>query len=200
MLRRHRRTAGQALVELALSVTLIFLLVAAAVDLGLMFFTLQGMRTGAQEGATFGSYPVQVLAADGSLDRVDLNYNQIVQRVRNASGANSTGFANLQDLDNNGTRDELQTGDAKHTNPQSADSWIYVQLLGGANPNNLTGTCPTNVSGAGMQLGGRNCWIRVTVRYNYRFQFPLAPSFGQTFTLRVTQTMPIRSSYFTSNP
>lgn len=198
MLRRHRRTAGQALVELALSITLIFFLLAAAVDLGLMFFTLQGMRTAAQEGANFGSYPVQVLNSDGSLNRVDLNYTQIVQRVRNSSGANSTGFANLQDLDNNGVRDDAEGSNVLHANPRNASSWIYVELLGGANPNNLTGTCATNVAGSGMQLGGRNCWIRVTVRYNYRLQFPLAPSFGSTFRLQVRQTMPIRSSIYTS--
>jgi hypothetical protein len=197
MLRRHRRTQGQALVELALAITLIFFLVAAAVDVGLMYFTLQGMRTAAQEGATFGSYPVAVLNGDGSLNRVDLNYTQIVQRVRGASGATSTGFANMQDLDGNGVRDDTETGDPLHSNPQNADSWIYVQLRGGANPNNLTGTCATSVAGQGMQFGGRNCWIQVTVRYNYRLQFPLAPSFGTTFKLQVRQTMPIRSAYFT---
>lgn len=200
MPRRHRRTAGQALVELALSVTFIFLLVAAAVDLGLMFFTLQGMRTAAQEGATFGSYPVQVMNNDGSLNRVDLNYTQIVDRVRNSSGANSTGFANLQDLDSNGVRDINEGSNVLHANPQNPNAWIYIELVGGANPNNLTGTCATNVAGSGMQLGGRNCWIRVTVRYNYRLQFPLAPSFGRNFQLQVRQTMPIRSSIYTSNP
>jgi hypothetical protein len=196
MLRRSRRAAGQALVELALAITFIFLLLAAAVDLGLMFFTLQGMRAAAQEGATFGSYPVAVMNNDGTINRVDLDYTRIVQRIRNAGGTNSTGFANLQDLDSNGVRDEFEGGNPAHANPRSPDSWIYIELLGGANANNLTGTCATNVSGAGMQLGGRNCWIRVTVRYNYRLQFPFAPSFGNTFRLQVRQTMPVRSSVY----
>lgn len=195
MLRRRHRTPGQALVELALAITFIFFLLAAAVDIGLIFFTLQGMRTAAQEGAAFGSYPALVMNQDGTVNRVDLRYTEIRNRVRNSGGATSSGFANLQDLDNDGVRDEFE-GDAVHTNPQNADAWIRVELLGGANPANLTGVCPTNVSGQGMMNGGRNCWIRVTVRYNYRFQFPLAPSFGNTVRLEVRQVMPIRSSFF----
>lgn len=195
MLRRNRRTPGQALVEFALAATLLFFLVAAAVDLGLIFFTLQGMRAAAQEGAAFGSYPVAVMNADGSLNRVDLRYDDIRDRVRNASGDGAGGFANLHDLDSNGVRDE---NEPSHASVQNADGWIYVQLLGGGNPASLTGTCATNVPGSGMQAGGRNCWIRVTVRYNYRFQFPLAPSFADTVRLQVVQTMPVRSSFFTT--
>jgi hypothetical protein len=195
---RLRRKPGQALVELALMITLIFFLLAAAVDLGLIFFTLQGMRTAAQEGATFGSYPVRVLNNNGTLNRVDLNYTEIVRRVRYSGGQQATGFANLQDLDGNRVRDETEAGQL-HTNPRNAGAWIFVELLGGTNPSNLTGTCATDVARSGMQAGGRNCWIRVTVRYNYNFIFPLAPSFGDTVRLQVRQVMPIRSSYFTSN-
>jgi Flp pilus assembly protein TadG len=196
MLKHHRRSSGQALVEFALAATLIFFLLAAAVDLGLIFFTLQGMRTAAQEGATFGSYPVEVLNADGSINRVDLDYVNIPLRVRDSSGTGTGGFANLQDLDNNGVRDVDQTGDTTHTNAKNTDAWIYVQLLGGTNPANLTSTCATSTAGAGMQNGGKNCWIRVRVRYNYRFLFPFAPSFLDTVRLEVNQTMPIRSSFF----
>lgn len=197
MLRRHRRTRGQALVEFTLAATLIFFLLAATVDLGLIFFTLQGMRAAAQEGATFGSYPVQVVNADGSINRVDLRYAEILERVRNASGTGSGGFANLQDLDSDGVRDDTQADDV-HTNPKNADAWIYVQLVKGSNAATAAGTCATSAPGVDMQNGGKNCWIRVRVRYNYRFQFPLAPSFADTFQLQVVQTMPIRSSFFTT--
>lgn len=197
MLHRKEHTAGQALVEVALAITLIFFLLSAAVDLGLMFFTLQGLRTAAQEGAAFGSYPVQVMNADGSLNRVDLNYDEIVRRVRGSAGAPSAGFVDFQDLDNDGVAD-VSEAEPAHTNPRDAGAWIYVQLLGGSDPNNLTGTCATNVRGSGMQLGGRNCWIRVTVRYNYELFFPFAPSFGRTFRLQAVQTTPIRSSYYSS--
>lgn len=199
MLRRERRTRGQALVEFALAATLIFFLLAAAVDIGLIFFTLQGMRTAAQEGATFGSYPVAVMNADGSLNRVDLNYSVIAERVRLANGNSGGGFANLLDLDNNGVADNTQSG---FINPTDSASYIFVELRGGTNAQNLTGTCPTSTPGQGMQRGGRysggSCWIRVTVRYDYRFLFPLAPAFGDMVQLQVVQTMPIRSSFFTT--
>jgi len=198
MLHKHRRAGGQALVEFTLAATLIFFLLAAAVDLGLIFFTLQGMRTAAQEGATYGSYPVIVVNPDGSPNRSDLNYSQILVRVRNSSGTGSGGFANLQDLNNDGVRDDTQTSDLTLTDPQNADGWIYVQLLKGSNPTNLSSTCATSTPGRDMQNGGKNCWIRVQVRYNYRFQFPFAPSFADTIQLEVAQIMPIRSTYFTT--
>jgi hypothetical protein len=197
--RRTSRTRGQALVEFALAATLIFFLLAAVVDLGLIFFTLQGMRTSAQEGAAFGSYPVAVMNADGSLNRVDLNYNAIAERVRLANGSVGGGFANMLDLDNNGVNDSGQSG---FISPQNSASYIFVELRGGTNANNLTGTCPTSTAGQGMQRGGRyaggTCWIRVTVRYDYRFLFPLAPAFGDMVQLQVVQTMPIRSSFYTT--
>ncbi|NWF78529.1 MAG: pilus assembly protein [Chloroflexi bacterium] len=193
--RRQPRARGQALVELALAGTLLFLLLAAAVDLGLIFFTLQGMRVAAQEGATFGSYPVQILQ-NGQLQRVDLNYAEIVRRVRNAGGNQTTGFANLRDLDNNGVFDELETGRPVHTNWARSDAYIQVELLKGLNPNSLTPTCATDRRGEDMQAGGTGCWVRVTVRSDYQFLFPLAPSFANTVRLETRSIMPIRSSYY----
>lgn len=197
--RRQPRARGQALVELVLASTLLFFLLAAAVDLGLIFFTLQGLRTAAQEGATFGSYPVQVMQ-NGQLQRVDLNYAEIVRRVRGAGGPQSTGFANLRDLDNNGVWDENETGRAVHTNWSNPDAYIRIELLKGSNPNNLSPTppCRTDVRGVDMQAGGRSCWVRVTVSTDYQFIFPLAPAFGNSVRLRAVSVMPIRSSYANS--
>lgn len=194
MLRRRHKKPAQALVELALAITFLFLLVSAAIDLGLIFFTMQGMRTAAQEGATFGSRPVEVVG--GSTLKVDLNYLEIARRVRNSSGQTSTGFANLQDLDGDRTPDVNQNTSV-HTNPQDPNAWIYVQLLGGGDPRNLTAdSCPTTTPNQGMQRGGDRCWVKVTVRYNYRFLFPLAPAFGDTVRLEVSQIMPVRSSFY----
>ena len=193
--RRQPRARGQALVELALTSTLLFFLLAAAVDLGMIFFTLQGLRVAAQEGATFGSYPVQVMQ-NGQLQRVDLNYAEIVRRVRGAGGDQSRGFANLRDLDNNGLRDETENR-AVHTDWSDPNAYIRIELLMGSNPNDLSATppCRTDVPGVGMQAGGRNCWVRVTVRTDYQFMFPLAPAFGNSVRLEAVSVMPIRSSY-----
>lgn len=196
---RQPRARGQALVELALASTLLFFLLAAAVDLGLIFFTLQGLRTAAQEGATFGSYPVQVME-NGQLQRVDLNYAEIVRRVRGAGGPQSTGFANLRDLDNNGVWDEHETGRPVHSDWSNPNAYIRIELLRGPNPNALSATppCRTDVRGEGMQAGGRDCWVRVTVSTDYQFIFPLAPAFGNSVRLRAMSVMPIRSSYANS--
>jgi len=191
--RRQPRARGQALVELALASTLLFFLLAAAVDLGLIFFTFQGLRVAAQEGATFGSYPVQVMQ-DGQLQRVDLNYAEIVRRVRGAGGAQSRGFANLRDLDNNGVWDETENR-AVHTDWSNPNAYIRIELLKGTDASALNQVCRTNVHGVDMQAGGRNCWVRVTVRTDYQFMFPLAPAFGNSVRLQAVSVMPIRSSY-----
>src|SRR5688500_7017690 len=108
---RHKRTHGQALVEFALAATLIFFLLAAAVDVGLIFFTLQGMHNAAQEGASYGSrWAVQLDASNNIL----LNTNEIIDRVRGESGAKGgNGFINLYDLDANGVDDRTQNGYAE---------------------------------------------------------------------------------------
>ena len=51
-----RKEQGQSLVELALSLTLLLLLLGGAIDLGRMFFTYIALRDAAQEGAIYGSY------------------------------------------------------------------------------------------------------------------------------------------------
>jgi hypothetical protein len=92
-MQRHPKTKkGQALVEFALAATLIFFLLAAAVDLGLMFFAVQGLHNAAQEGGTYGS---RWLTGLGYGLRV-LNENEIRDRVRHESGSSGgIGFVNL---------------------------------------------------------------------------------------------------------
>src|SRR5215212_5060446 len=98
---RHLKK-GQALVEFALAATLIFFLLAAAVDLGLMFFAIQGLHNAAQEGGTYGS---RWLTGLGYGVRT-LNQNEIRDRVRHESGSSGgIGFVNLLDLNNNGVPD-----------------------------------------------------------------------------------------------
>jgi Flp pilus assembly protein TadG len=47
---------GQSLTELAVSLTMLFILLAGIVDLGRAFFTYIALRDSAQEGALYGSY------------------------------------------------------------------------------------------------------------------------------------------------
>ncbi|HMQ31347.1 MAG TPA: pilus assembly protein [Chloroflexaceae bacterium] len=192
------RAGGQAIVEFALAATLIFFLLAAVVDIGLMYFTLQALRVAAQEGATFGSYPVQV--ANGN---VDIPYAEITNRVYGAAGDQGGGFANLRDLNANGRDDRSEN---LHADPRSPNAFIFVENLRGANPTNLTAGqgCRGDQRGVELQNGGLSqlgvpiCWIRVTVRYEYRLFFPFAPAFADTVRLQASHLMPMRSSFFTS--
>jgi hypothetical protein len=191
---RTKRSPGQALVEFALAATLIFTLLSAAVDLGLIFFTLQTLNTAAQEGATYGSHPVLVMNGS-TVEAVDLNYLEIKDRVRFAGGDTPTGFANLLDLNNDGIDDDSQAGIVD--NLQSDTSYIYVELLK-FNQDDLSSTptiCQTTIPRTDMRMAGRFCYVRVTVRYDYRFIFPLAPAFGNTIQLQSTYTIGVRSSY-----
>ncbi len=55
---RSRKERGQSLVELAISLTVLLLLLAGAVDFGMALFTYVQLRDAAQEGALYGSlYP-----------------------------------------------------------------------------------------------------------------------------------------------
>src|SRR5215211_1619081 len=110
---QHKRTKGQALVEFALSATLIFFLLAAAVDLGLIFFTLQGLHNAAEEGGTYGS---RFLDGNGALDTAGIR-----QRARFEAGNQGSGFANLLDLNRNGVDDASE--------PAVLNSYIQINQL-----------------------------------------------------------------------
>lgn len=194
---KHKSPA-QALVEFALAATTIFFLLAAVVDLGLIFFTMQALRVAAQEGATYGSYPQVVSNNDGRITDVRINYSEVVFRVYGAGGEQGGGFANLRDLNSNG-RDDLNV-DRLHDNMATdPNAYIYIENLRGLDPNALNPSCRGDLPGQQLQAGGRGCWIRVTVRYEYRFLFPIAPVFGDTVRLQVSHLTPMRSTIFTSN-
>jgi hypothetical protein len=197
MLRRNRkhRSLGQALVEFTLAATLIFTLLSAAVDLGLIFFTLQAMQVAAQEGATFGSHPVETKDSNGMITKVDLPYTAIVDRVRYAGGTGPSGFANLLDLNNDGIDD---SGQPTIIDPTSASSYIYVENIRDTDgdfvntPSNTA--CATNTAGQGLRNAAKYCYIRVTVSYNYKFFFPLAPVFADTIRLKISSIIQVRYS------
>ena len=69
---KQRAERGQSLVELALSLTVILLLLAGAVDFSVAYFSFSAMQDAAQEGALYGSTNPGDKAA-------------IISRVRNAS-------------------------------------------------------------------------------------------------------------------
>lgn len=82
-----RRERGQSLVELAISLTVMLLLLSGAVTFGMALFSYVAMRDAAQEGALFGSFNPNVDAnSNGQYDAGEvLNATAIENRVRAAS-------------------------------------------------------------------------------------------------------------------
>src|SRR5512138_51077 len=85
-----RRERGQSLVELAISLTVMLLLLSGAVTFGMALFSYVAMRDAAQEGALYGSFnpylhntPQNAKYDTGEL----INAAAIQDRVRNASNS-----------------------------------------------------------------------------------------------------------------
>lgn len=71
-----RSEKGQSMVELALTITILMILLAGVVDLGRAFFTYMAMRDAAQEGAAYGS--INPFDDAGIKSRVWDNLEQVV--------------------------------------------------------------------------------------------------------------------------
>jgi hypothetical protein len=209
-LRSHLATAGQAIVEFALAATLIFFLLAAAIDLGLMFFTLQGLNNAAQEGAAFGARWLAIQEDETQTNFGDqiVNQNEIRNRVRFESGTRGgINFVNLHDLDNDGVLDVPDDqGDparlglnadtsAYDVTPEGTlvyTDYIDVQLLGyddldGDNEPEFfsDNECLEQT----VRTGRRHpCFLQVTVSYEYDLVFGLAPAFGDRVRLSQSHT------------
>ncbi len=67
---------GQSMVELALTITILMILLAGVIDMGRAFFTYMAMRDAAQEGAAYGS--VNPFDEAGIRSRVWDNLDQVV--------------------------------------------------------------------------------------------------------------------------
>lgn len=173
MLTHKRKKAGQALVEFALSITLIFLLLSAIIDLGLAFFAYQGISGAAQEGAAYGALFPQV----GNT----FNTAGIRDRARYEAGSDQTlahraRFVNLLDLDN----DKIETDTADE---QARIVVAVVQNT--ANPNNV-------IPCAGDAATPKFCDVRVRVEYVYKPFFSAASLLGASqITIHATRQMTI---------
>jgi hypothetical protein len=210
-MRRHRNIKkGQALVEFALAATLIFFLLAAAVDLGLMFFGIQGLHNAAQEGGTYGS---RWLTGAGYGVRV-LDENAIRDRVRHESGSKGgIGFVNLLDLNNDGIPDvnpDQSVANCNATicqkNPATGkyivEDYIQINMIddtdADGDPTN-NGVAPAYTPCT--DSAKITCYIRVSAAFDYRLVFPLAPSFvSRTRQLRSSFVMRLRDSFSANNP
>ncbi|WP_054535739.1 TadE family protein [Herpetosiphon geysericola] len=160
-LKYKRKQAGQALVEFALTVTVLFVFLAGIIDFGLAFFAYQGLKGAAHEAVSYGSlFPLDSAG--------NFNYQEIRNRLRYESGAPtdvSSGsgaglrFVDLFDLNNDKNPDGL-------TMQQTMMPITFVK-------GSATGESPLDCM-TPQTLARQYCDIRVTVRYIYKPLFPFA--------------------------
>lgn len=93
----QREERGQSLVELALSLTVILLLLAGAVDFSIAYFSFAAMQDAAQEGALYGSTQpddvdgIKERVREASTDPVDLSNQDLVDVTVTLSGDSCSG-------------------------------------------------------------------------------------------------------------
>jgi hypothetical protein len=79
-IKSNKKEQGQSIVELALSITILMVLLAGTIDLGRAFFTWLALRDAAQEGASYGSiYPSRL---DLIRERVWDNLDHVINNPR----------------------------------------------------------------------------------------------------------------------
>lgn len=101
---------GQSLVELAISLTVMLMLLSGAVTFGMALFSYVSLRDAAQEGALFGSFNPCVLEVDGTCHRNSvINRDAIVARIR-ASSTSPIDFSNASRVPDSYITTVLTTG------------------------------------------------------------------------------------------
>lgn len=169
MKRQFRKRAGQSLVEFALSITLIFLLLSAIIDVGLAFFAYQGLAGAAQEGAAYAAYSPVISTSAGT---AAVNDAEVRLRVRYEGGVNDNAlpnrarFVNLLDLNN----DKIDDG------AQASVLASFIAVKSVSNGSNPGGRAPCNDTIP--QRTAQFCDMRVTVKYIYRPFFSAAGLLG----------------------
>lgn len=108
VVRRARR--GQALVELALTLTLLVMLLGAAVDLGLAFKTYQTLTNATAEASTYLSLEPIVNCGSTTCDQIGPVNRTARERFRTEQGTTLRGSASTLDLDASGRDDEFEAG------------------------------------------------------------------------------------------
>lgn len=179
----HHRS-GQALVEMALSITFIALLLAAVTDLGLAYKTYQTLVNATAEASSYLDVNPIVNCAVVSCPGGDpiAGANAIArQRFQFEQGTSGRKIASTLDLNANRTSDNLEAG-------FNINQWIriteadntQVNNMSAYNPGTTTQECrariakPTNVS---------SCYIVIRTQIIYR-PFFLTPILGNQMTIR----------------
>jgi hypothetical protein len=206
----QRSQSGQAILELALSVTFLAFIFAAAVDLGIAYKSYQTLVSATAEAGNYLTlYPVGT-CQDNSIDQVanPTGYANCINtaadveariRFRGEQGNQLRGTASTLDLDANGRDDLSSTGDNYGTNwivpmvqIDEADSTQvtigndnFATVADGYNPSATNAGCQQR-----KNLSSGQCFIVIRSQIIYR-PFAISPVVGNTMTIRATSVQPI---------
>jgi Flp pilus assembly protein TadG len=97
--RKDKNESGQSLAELAISLTVLLILLAGLVDLGRAFFTFVTLRDAAQEGASYASVAEDTPLASGDMSAYCASItNRVLVTTTEMDGGVSSGPIDLQAL------------------------------------------------------------------------------------------------------
>ena len=197
MRRSAHKAAGQAIIEFALIISVVLLLLAAAVDLGNAYRTYQTLVNASAEATSYLTHnPIvncETTECPGGTPASGAD-RQARIRFRNEQGPLVRRVASTLDLDNNGVDDEKEHGWAfieGRVRIQTADSSVVTL----ANPQSI----PTSYSGTGdancqerkrFDLKGGPCFIIVQVRAVYRPMI-LSTILGREMSITAMSVKPI---------
>lgn len=200
--RYQRRTRGQALVELALAVTFLAYLFAAAVDLGLAYKAYQTLITATAEANNYLTilplYPCDTTAQPSCT--TDMADSEARIRFRGEQGDQLRGTANTLDLDANG-KDDLGSGaNGDGRTEDWLKPWVQIDEADSSQVtiNNSNFAVDANFdptkTDAGCQqrknFSNGQCFIVIRTQIYYR-PFAISPAVGNIMTIRAISVQPI---------
>lgn len=197
-----RRQRGQAIVELALSITFIMFLLSAAIDLGLAYKTYQSLVNATAEASSYLSQ--NPLAGAGTPAQRRANANNIaINNFRFETGEDGRvrSIGSMRDLNANG-KDDLGTGgagDGMTAATLQSGGWIVIDETTDAsfsNSFNINNYTPSTVCANRMRYEpstGNRCYVVVKAQIIYKPFFALAPVIGDEVRIRAYSVKPISS-------
>ncbi len=196
----HRRSAGQAIVELTLALTFLAYLFAAAVDLGLAYKAYQTLINATAEASS--SLKIEPLLSCSGCSPAKAADSQARTRFRGEQGNQMGGMATTMDLNANGKDDEMEFTTAAAWN-NFMETWVRIDP---ADQSQVTTTNSEFAVGSSFQpttkqacidrhsvyfegAEVKQCFLVVRSKIQYR-PFALAPFVGDTMTITAISVVP----------
>ncbi len=169
---------GQALVEVTLSMTLLTLLVGAAVDLGLAYKTHQTLVNATAEASSYLDLNPKVSGSDP----ITAANSIALQRFQYEQGTSIRKIASTLDLNANGVRDDQEGG-------FNIADWVQITEANDVQVSNMSTYNPSQAGECANRVAQpttyESCYIMIRSRMIYR-PFFLSPFLGDQMNIRTT--------------